>query len=115
MSTILLVHLANLSEANQNEFLSRSDVGIAKWVQSGEVTLYHRIRNISTADIDAMGLSRWEFPVQGTEEDTPSYVGRLRAEITSVFNQLKTGAKDCAFISEAGYQLLSQQPEFTAL
>jgi len=114
MSSITIFSLGNLTEEQKTEFLSLSKVGKAAFLESGQVDLYNRLRNIDLVELQAVA-NAWTFPDRLEEEDQADYNNRIRVPGIQAFNNLKQGNIDAIWLSEPGFNILSQQSEFIAL
>jgi len=114
MNSITIFSLGNLTEPEKTVFLDMSNVGIAKFLESGQVDLYNRLRNIDLVELQAIA-NVWTFPDRLEEEDQADYNNRIRVPGIQAFNDLKQGNIDAIWLSEPGFNILSQQPEFIAL
>ena len=114
MNSIAIFSLGNLTEEQKPDFLALSNVGIAVFLESGLVNLYNRLRNIVLVELQTIA-NVWTFPLQLEEEDQSVYDDRIRVPGVQAFNNLKQGNIDAIWLSEPGFNILSQQPEFIAL
>jgi len=114
MNSIAIFSLGNLTEEQKEEFLALSKVGKAIFLESGQVDLYNRLRNIDLAELQAVA-NVFTFPDRLEDEDQSDYNDRIRVPGIQAFNDLKQGNIDAIWLSEPGFNILSQQPEFIAL
>lgn len=114
MNSIAIFSLGNLTDEQQAEMLALSNVGKAVFLESGQVDLYNRLRNINLVELQAIA-NIWTFPDRLEEEDQSEYSGRVRVPGIQAFNNLKQGNIDAIWLSEPGFNILSQQPYFIAL
>jgi len=114
MNSITIFSLGNLTEPEKTVFLDMSKVGKAVFLESGQVDLYNRLRNIDLVELQAVA-NAWTFPDRLEEEDQADYNDRIRVPGIQAFNDLKQGNIDAIWLSEPGFNILSQQPEFIAL
>ena len=113
-NSIAIFSLGNLTEDQKTDFLAISNVGIAEFLESGQVDLYNRLRNIDLVELQAV-VNVWTFPDRLEEEEQSAYNDRVRVPGIQAFNNLKQGNIDAIWLSESGFNVLSQQPEFIAL
>jgi hypothetical protein len=114
MNSIAIFSLGNLTDEQKEEFLALSKVGKAVFLESGQVDLYNRLRNIDLAELQAVA-NVWIFPDKLEDEDQSAYNDRVRVPGIQAFNNLKQGNIDAIWLSEPGFNILSQQPEYIAL
>jgi len=114
MNSITIFSLGNLTPDEQQAMLDLSNVGKAVFLESGQVDLYNRLRNIDLVELQAVA-NVWTFPDRLEEEDQSAYNDRIRVPGIQAFNDLKQGNIDAIWLSEPGFIILSQQPEFIAL
>ena len=114
MNSIAIFSLGNLTEEQKTNFLALSNVGIAQFLESGNVDLYNRLRNIDLADLQAVATV-YTFPLRLEDEEQAVYNDRVRVDGIKAFNDLKQGNIDAIWLSELGFNILSQQPEYIAL
>ena len=114
MNSIAIFSLENLTDEQKEEFLALSNVGKAVFLESGQVDLYNRLRNISRVELHSIA-NVWEFPALLEEELIDDYNSRIRVVGIQAFNNLKTGNIDVIWLSESYFNMLSQQPYFIAL
>ena len=110
-NSITFFNRAELLQDKIDEYLSLSKVGKAEFIENGEVDKYHRLRNLDLADVPAA----FTFPDRLEDETDEDYIIRTRADGIQAFNNLKQGNIDAIWLSESGFQLLSQQNEYRAL
>jgi len=109
---IVIVYLPKLSDDDKLLIKKLSDVGVCEFIDTGLTNIFSRVRRVNKNDLIENGFTVWNFAERANEESDASYKGRLQAEVTSTLNILKSGGKDCAFISEKGFYYLSQLTEF---
>jgi len=114
MNSITIFSLGNLTPDEQQAMLDLSNVGIAVFLESGQVDLYNRLRNIELAELQAVTTVH-TFPDLLEDETVDDYNTRVRVEGIQAFNNLKQGNIDAIWISEPYFNILSQQPYFIAL
>ena len=114
MNSITIFSLGNLTEEQKQTFLSLSKVGRAVFIESGQVDLYNRLRNIDLVELQAVATVS-TFPDLLEEETPDEYNTRVRVQGIQAFNNLKTGSIDAIWMSEPYFNILSQQPYFIAL
>jgi len=114
MNSIAIFSLGNLTDEQKEEFLPLSKVGKAVFLESGQVDLYNRLRNIDLAELQAVA-NVWTFPDRLEDEAQDDYNTRVRVQGIQAFNDLKQGSIDAIWISEPYFNILSQQPYFIAL
>lgn len=114
MNSIAIFSLGNLTEDQKTDFLALSKVGKAVFLESGVVDLYNRLRNIDLVELQAIA-NVYTFPPLLEDEEQTAYNNRVRVEGVQAFNNLKQGNIDVIWLSEPGFNILSQQPEFIAL
>jgi len=114
MNSIAIFSLGNLTEEQKTDFLALSKVGFAKFLESGNTDLYNRLRNIDLTELQAVA-NVYTFPDRLEDEDQSAYNDRVRVPGIQAFNDLKQGNIDAIWLSEQGFNILSQQPEYIAL
>ena len=114
MNSIAIFSLGNLTDEQKEEFLALSNVGKAVFLESGQVDLYNRLRNIDLVELQAI-VTVYTFPDRLEDEDQSAYNDRVRVPGIQAFNNLKQGNIDAIWLSEPGFNILSQQPYFIAL
>ena len=100
-----------LTQEQIDNYLSLSKVGKAVYIENGEIDKYHRLRNLDLADVP----TAFTFPERLEDETNEEYIIRTRPDGVQAFNNLKQGNIDAIWLSESGFNLLSQQPEYQAL
>lgn len=121
MNSITIFSLGNLTEEQKTDFLALSKVGRAVFLESGNVDLYNRLRNIDLTELQAAinintGDDKvYTFPDLLEEETPDEYNTRVRVQGIQAFNNLKTGSIDAIHMSEPYFNILSQQPYYIAL
>ena len=114
MNSIAIFSLGNLTEEQKTDFLALSKVGKAKFLESGNVDLYNRLRNIDLTELQAVA-NVYTFPDLLEDESIDDYNARVRVDGIQAFNDLKNGNIDAIWMSEPYFNILSQQPYFIAL
>ena len=114
MNSIAIFSLGNLTDEQKEEFLALSKVGKAIFLESGQVDLYNRLRNIDLTELQAVATV-YTFPDRLEDEDQSAYNDRVRVPGIQAFNDLKQGSIDAIWISDPYFNILSQQPYFIAL
>jgi len=114
MNSISIFSLGNLTEEQKTDFLALSKVGIAVFLESGQVDLYNRLRNIDLTELQAIA-NVYTFPDLLEDETPDDYNTRVRVQGIQAFNNLKQGNIDAIHMTEPYFNILSQQPYFIAL
>ena len=114
MNSIAIFSLGNLTEEQKTDFLALSKVGRAEFLESGQVDLYNRLRNIDLTELQAVATV-FTFPDLLEDESIDDYNARVRVDGIQAFNDLKNGNIDAIWMSEPYFNILSQQPYFIAL
>lgn len=114
MNSITIFSLGNLTEEQKTDFLALSNVGKAVFLESGNVDLYNRLRNIDLAKLQIIATV-FTFPDLLEDETIDDYNTRVQVEGIQAFNDLKQGNIDAIWLSEPYFNILSQQSYFIAL
>lgn len=114
MNSIAIFSLDNLSDEQKETFLGLSQVGRAVFLESGNTNLYNRLRNIDLTELQLIA-DVYVFPDKLEDETQDDYNSRVRVAGIQAFNKLKQGNIDAIWLTEAGFNILSQQPEYIAL
>ena len=116
MNSIAIFSLGNLTEQQKTDFLALSNVGIVQFLESGQVNLYNRLRNIDLVELQAVAEKPvYIFPDLLEDETIEDYNTRVRVAGIQAFNDLKQGNIDAVWMSEPYFNILSQQPYYIAL